>query len=150
MDPRSDRFRQITRRMNLIKPTRPCKACWIMEYGKNQPVVMDGKNTDDLLPLWVNQNQRFLSGSSKRMPFNGEGSHYTSLTWTYKKFWSTSAHFPTFKKYGSGKTLLHTITRFGIQRRHRYHRLASAAHFADRVIASADGTGCIWRNLPVR
>lgn len=49
-------------------------------------VVMEGKNTDDLLPM-VNLTKdypisvRFI----EEMPFNGTGNHYPKLDWTHKK-----------------------------------------------------------------
>lgn len=49
-------------------------------------VVMEGKNTEDILPM-VNLTKdypisvRFI----EEMPFNGTGNHYPELHWTYKK-----------------------------------------------------------------
>jgi cyclic pyranopterin phosphate synthase len=53
---------------------------------KINAVVMDGKNIDDILPLieLARDNAvdiRFI----EEMPFNGEGNHYPTLNWTYKK-----------------------------------------------------------------
>lgn len=53
---------------------------------KLNAVVMDGKNTDDILPLvaFTKSNPvsvRFI----EEMPFNGEGSHYPILNWTHHK-----------------------------------------------------------------
>lgn len=53
---------------------------------KINTVVMTGKNIDDILPLVALTKElpvsvRFI----EEMPFNGEGNHYTSLMWTYKK-----------------------------------------------------------------
>lgn len=53
---------------------------------KLNAVVMDGKNTDDILSLvaFTKSNPvsvRFI----EEMPFNGEGSHYPVLNWTHHK-----------------------------------------------------------------
>lgn len=53
---------------------------------KINTVVMEGKNIDDIIPLIEltkenNISVRFI----EEMPFNGEGAHYKSLVWTYKK-----------------------------------------------------------------
>jgi len=47
---------------------------------------MEGKNTEDLLPLVeLTKNQAISVRFIEEMPFNGEGSHYPTLTWTYNK-----------------------------------------------------------------
>jgi molybdenum cofactor biosynthesis protein A len=67
---------------------------------KINAVVMDGKNIDDILPLAEltrekNVSVRFI----EEMPFNGEGSHYPQLSWTYKKILShLTAHYPSLEK----------------------------------------------------
>jgi molybdenum cofactor biosynthesis protein A len=67
---------------------------------KINAVVMDGKNIDDILPLAEltrekNVSVRFI----EEMPFNGEGSHYPQLSWTYKKILShLIAHYPSLEK----------------------------------------------------
>ncbi len=67
---------------------------------KINAVVMDGKNIDDILPLAEltrekNVSVRFI----EEMPFNGEGSHYPQLTWTYKKILShLTAHYASLEK----------------------------------------------------
>jgi cyclic pyranopterin phosphate synthase len=53
---------------------------------KINAVVMEDKNIEDVLPLVELTKQypvsvRFI----EEMPFNGEGSHYAKLSWTYKK-----------------------------------------------------------------
>jgi molybdenum cofactor biosynthesis protein A len=53
---------------------------------KINTVVMDGKNTDDILGMVEltrkhNVSVRFI----EEMPFNGGKSHYPNLAWTYKK-----------------------------------------------------------------
>ena len=53
---------------------------------KINAVVMDGKNIDDILPLVaLTKNQNVSVRFIEEMPFNGEGSHYPKLAWTYKK-----------------------------------------------------------------
>jgi cyclic pyranopterin phosphate synthase len=61
---------------------------------------MDGKNTDDLLPLVeLTKNQPISVRFIEEMPFNGEGSHYASLAWTYKKILEhIRARFPDIQK----------------------------------------------------
>ncbi len=90
------RFHTITRRdefdsvmntlMLLIDSGIPVKV---------NAVVMDGKNIEDILPLVEltrknNVDVRFI----EEMPFNGEGNHYPTLTWTYSKIleYIRSAH----------------------------------------------------------
>lgn len=82
-----DRFKTITRRdefdhvMNTLQLLIHSKI-----KVKINAVVMEGKNVEDILPLvaFTKQNPvsvRFI----EEMPFNGEGSHYSKLTWTYNK-----------------------------------------------------------------
>lgn len=53
---------------------------------KINAVVMEGKNTDDILPMVeLTRNQNVSVRFIEEMPFNGEGSHYPKLSWTYKK-----------------------------------------------------------------
>lgn len=53
---------------------------------KINAVVMDGKNTEDILPMIaLTKKQQVSVRFIEEMPFNGEGSHYPTLTWTYKK-----------------------------------------------------------------
>lgn len=82
-----ERFRMITRRDEFDKTWNTLQS--LLHHGipvKINTVVMDGKNTDDILPLVdltkdENVSVRFI----EEMPFNGEGNHYAALTWTYKK-----------------------------------------------------------------
>jgi len=82
-----ERFRVITRRdefdrtwetlIQLINHKIPVKI---------NAVVMDGKNTDDILPMVeLTRSHPVSVRFIEEMPFNGEGSHYASLSWTYKK-----------------------------------------------------------------
>jgi molybdenum cofactor biosynthesis protein A len=95
------RFQAITRRdefepvMNtldlLLKHNIPVKI---------NAVVMEGKNIDDILPLIELSKKnavdvRFI----EEMPFNGEGNHYPTLNWTYKKILQyIEQHHPNLEK----------------------------------------------------
>lgn len=53
---------------------------------KINAVVMEGKNTDDILPLVELTRHHHLSVRFiEEMPFNGAGSHYPTLNWTHKR-----------------------------------------------------------------
>lgn len=96
-----ERFKQITFRdefdsvletlHTLIQHSIPVKI---------NAVVMDGKNIDDIVPLIELTKQypvsvRFI----EEMPFNGEGSHYPTLIWTYKKVLEyIQLHYPNIHK----------------------------------------------------
>lgn len=67
---------------------------------KINAVVMEGRNTDDILPL-INLAKdhdvsvRFI----EEMPFNGEGSHYPTLIWTHHKILThIKTAFPDLQK----------------------------------------------------
>ena len=82
-----DRFNSITRRNesgNVMKTLHS-----LMDYEipvKINAVVMEGKNTADILPLVEFSRQHPVSVRFiEEMPFNGEGSHYPKLNWTYRK-----------------------------------------------------------------
>lgn len=96
-----ERFKLITRRdefdktwstfQQLIRHRIPVKI---------NAVVMDGKNTDDILPLVeltrdLPVSVRFI----EEMPFNGEGSHYSKLQWTYRRILDhIQEHYPSMEK----------------------------------------------------
>jgi cyclic pyranopterin phosphate synthase len=47
---------------------------------------MDGKNIEDIIPMVELTRSKPVSVRFiEEMPFNGEGSHYSKLPWTYKK-----------------------------------------------------------------
>jgi cyclic pyranopterin phosphate synthase len=81
------RFLNITRRDEFAAVRRTLDALLNQEFGvKINAVVMDGQNTDDLFPLAELTREhpvavRFI----EEMPFNGEGSHYPTLTWNYRR-----------------------------------------------------------------
>ncbi|HEU5292309.1 MAG TPA: GTP 3',8-cyclase MoaA [Cyclobacteriaceae bacterium] len=96
-----ERFKQITHRdefnatldtfHKLIDHNIPVKI---------NAVVMEGKNIEDIVPLIELTKQypvsvRFI----EEMPFNGEGSHYPKLSWTYKKILEhIQHHYPDIQK----------------------------------------------------
>ena len=96
-----ERFRKITHRdefdrtmetfHGLIKKSIPVKI---------NAVVMDGKNIDDIVPLILLAKEHAVSiRFIEEMPFNGEGNHYSELSWTYKKILQyIQLHFPSITK----------------------------------------------------
>jgi len=80
------RFQVITRRDEFDATWRTLMQ--LLEAGievKINAVVMEGKNTEDILPFveltrTMPLHIRFI----EEMPFNGEGSHYPRLNWTYR------------------------------------------------------------------
>jgi len=96
-----ERFKTITRRDEFEKTWDTLQLLLKAQIPvKINAVVMDGKNIDDILPLveLTRQHQvsvRFI----EEMPFNGEGSHYTSLPWTYKKILELiRSHYSTLER----------------------------------------------------
>lgn len=82
-----ERFKGITRRDEFVKTWETFEQLISHDIPvKINAVVMDGKNIDDIIPLVELTKEypvsvRFI----EEMPFNGEGNHYPTLTWTYKK-----------------------------------------------------------------
>jgi cyclic pyranopterin phosphate synthase len=96
-----DRFKMITRRDEFAAVMKTFNLLLKHEIPvKINAVVMEGKNIDDILPLIELSRHhpvdvRFI----EEMPFNGEGAHYTSLTWTYSKILRyIEEHYPSFVK----------------------------------------------------
>ncbi|GAB4011380.1 GTP 3',8-cyclase MoaA [Spirosoma migulaei] len=96
-----ERFRKITRRDELPAVLKTLDA--LISAGiqtKINAVVMDGQNTQDLIPLAnltrsLPVDVRFI----EEMPFNGEGSHYPVLNWTHKRIVDEiRSHFPDLEK----------------------------------------------------
>ncbi|WP_338877162.1 GTP 3',8-cyclase MoaA [Spirosoma sp. SC4-14] len=96
-----DRFRQITRRDELPAVLKTLDA--LLQAGiqtKINAVVMDGQNTQDLIPLseltrTMPVDVRFI----EEMPFNGEGNHYPVLHWTHRRIIDEiRATYPDLKK----------------------------------------------------
>jgi molybdenum cofactor biosynthesis protein A len=99
------RFYEITRRDEYPQVEKTLYQ--LLEAGfevKINAVVMDGKNTQDILPLVAltqhhNVSVRFI----EEMPFNGEGSHYPTLTWTYRRILEEiKSAYPTLEKVPDG------------------------------------------------
>jgi molybdenum cofactor biosynthesis protein A len=67
---------------------------------KINAVVMDGKNIDDIIPLVeLSRNNNVDVRFIEEMPFNGEGNHYPTLVWTYKKIIDyLKEHYPGLHK----------------------------------------------------
>jgi len=92
-----DRFIQITRRDGLDQVLKTLDA--LLAHGievKVNTVVMENRNTDDIIPLvklaeWLPVSIRFI----EEMPFNG-GNHSAALTWDHRRIYQhIEQHFPT-------------------------------------------------------
>ena len=96
-----DRFKMITRRDEVEKVKDTMFKLLQAEIPlKINAVVIQGKNTEDLIPL-TNLTKDYPIGVRfiEEMPFNGQGAHYPKLRWTYKKILSyLSDHFGTLIK----------------------------------------------------
>ena len=83
----ADRFKKITRRDEFGKTWETLQL--LISSGipvKINTVVMDEKNIEDIIPLVeLSKNENISVRFIEEMPFNGEGSHYPKLNWTYKK-----------------------------------------------------------------
>lgn len=82
-----ERFKLITRRDEAERVKETYDLLLKHEIPvKINAVVMEGKNIEDIIPLVeLTKAQPVSVRFIEEMPFNGEGSHYTSLAWTYKK-----------------------------------------------------------------
>lgn len=82
-----ERFKQITLRDEFDNTFKTLNL--LLEHNipvKINAVVMDGRNTEDILPMLELTKKHPVSVRFiEEMPFNGEGSHYPKLTWTYSK-----------------------------------------------------------------
>ncbi len=96
-----DRFFEITRRDVLPKVLETLET--LLYHGihtKINAVVMQGKNTDDLLEMVELTKEhpigvRFI----EEMPFNGTGAHYQHLQWNYRKILQhLQQHYPKLQK----------------------------------------------------
>lgn len=96
-----ERFKNITRRDELEK----VMECFHLLMAHNIPtkinaVVMEGKNTEDIIPMSELTRKypvsvRFI----EEMPFNGEGSHYPVLMWTHRKIMEVlKKEYPAIQK----------------------------------------------------
>ena len=96
-----ERFKEITRRDEFDRVLETFHA--LLDHNiplKMNSVVMDGKNTEDILSLAALTERypvsvRFI----EEMPFNGEGQHYPVLKWTHKKILEMLKEaYPTIEK----------------------------------------------------
>jgi molybdenum cofactor biosynthesis protein A len=96
-----ERFKLITRRDEVEKVMETYRL--LLEHDievKINAVVMDGKNIEDIVPLIeLGKDNPVSVRFIEEMPFNGEGSHYTSLTWTYRRIVDyIKEHYPNLEK----------------------------------------------------
>jgi cyclic pyranopterin phosphate synthase len=96
-----ERFKIITRRDEFVKTWDTLQL--LMKHNipvKINAVVMEGKNIDDILEMVrLTKDQNVSVRFIEEMPFNGEGSHYPTLRWTYKKILDyIQSEFPSIKK----------------------------------------------------
>lgn len=100
-----ERFHHLTRRDELPKVMDCLHA--LIEHGidtKVNAVVMEGKNTEDILPLTEFTREhpvgmRFI----EEMPFNGSGTHYPQLRWNFRRILDTlQTAYPDLQKLQDG------------------------------------------------
>jgi molybdenum cofactor biosynthesis protein A len=96
-----DRFKQITFRDEFDSVFETLQI--LVQHSipvKINAVVMDGKNIEDIVSLIeLTKHHPVSVRFIEEMPFNGEGSHYTTLTWTYKKILEyIQLHYPNIYK----------------------------------------------------
>jgi cyclic pyranopterin phosphate synthase len=95
------RFRLITRRDEFNTVIQTFDELIRYEIPvKINCVVMEGKNIDDIIPLvGLTKDYPISVRFIEEMPFNGEGAHYTSLTWTFERIIQyIQSHFPSLVK----------------------------------------------------
>lgn len=100
-----ERFRQITRRDEFDSTFKTLHL--LLEHDipvKINAVVMENKNIDDIFPLIeLTRHQPVDVRFIEEMPFNGEGTHYTRLQWTYQRILEyIRAQYPTLEKVADG------------------------------------------------
>jgi len=96
-----ERFTIITRRDEFEATRKTLDLLLAHEIPvKINTVVMDGKNIDDILPLIeLTRNHNVSVRFIEEMPFNGEGTHYPTLHWTYTKIVEyIQWHYPSLTK----------------------------------------------------
>jgi molybdenum cofactor biosynthesis protein A len=96
-----ERFKMITRRDEFEKTWDTLQLLLKAEIPvKINTVVMDGKNIVDILSLVELTRQHPVSVRFiEEMPFNGEGNHYATLSWTYKKILDLiRSHYPSLER----------------------------------------------------
>ncbi len=95
------RFHQITRRDVFDKVMDTLGALLAHEIPtKINSVVMDGKNTQDIITMVkLTKDSPISVRFIEEMPFNGEGSNYPKLEWNHRKILAhLKAHFPEIEK----------------------------------------------------
>lgn len=95
------RFFEITRRDAYDQVIRTYRA--LLEHSlttKINAVVMEGKNTEDIVPMaQLTKDDPVSVRFIEEMPFNGEGSHYEKLAWNHDQILQhLRAHFPDIAK----------------------------------------------------
>jgi len=96
-----ERFKNITRRDEFDNTWQTLQQLMASKIPvKINAVVMEGKNTDDLIPMVeLTRHHPISVRFIEEMPFNGEGNHYPQLTWTYKKILAwIQQHYPNIEK----------------------------------------------------
>ena len=96
-----ERFNSITRRNEFDAVMKTYYS--LLDHNipvKINAVVMDGKNIDDIIPLTELTREHPVSVRFiEEMPFNGEGTHYPVLNWTYLKILEhVTSHYPSIQK----------------------------------------------------
>ena len=96
-----ERFQAITHRDDFPRVMETLDQ--LLKHGipvKLNAVVMEGKNTEDIIPLveltkTTPISMRFI----EEMPFNGQGSHYAQLAWDHVRILNKIREkFPSIKK----------------------------------------------------
>lgn len=96
-----ERFKQLTRRDGLDAALNTLRQ--LREHDipvKINTVVMEGKNIEDILPMAaLTKDHDMAVRFIEEMPFNGAGSRYASLTWSYRKILEhLQTHFGDLRK----------------------------------------------------
>ncbi len=96
-----NRFFSITKRDELPNVMATLEA--LLQHGmevKLNAVVMDGRNTQDILPLvQLTKDQPISVRFIEEMPFNGGDAHYSKLNWDYLKILDTIRQaYPNIQK----------------------------------------------------
>lgn len=80
-----EKFKLITRRNEFKNVMKTLDELIVKKIPtKINMVVMDGKNTDDIIPMIELAKERSIDVRLiEEMPFNGEGSHYETLRWDH-------------------------------------------------------------------
>jgi molybdenum cofactor biosynthesis protein A len=99
LDP--DRFKTITRRDEFAHTYKTLNLLLENQIPvKVNTVVMDGKNTEDIIPMAaLTRDNDICVRFIEEMPFNGDGRRAADLTWNHKKILRhLESHFPAIQK----------------------------------------------------